>query len=173
MPREIHTYTLPDYWASYLINGDASGIEDEERAQADAFLKDNNLPAPCEVSEESYFTHGHDANRNQGANVLVYTFLIITPPDPEEQAELRANFKPIGGIALCNFGGIELMFDRSGDAVIYRYNYGQEDIDKEEIYIAEIEFEDRESEDEDEDENAREYFMSGTMKVYLDECTRF
>ena len=30
------TYSMPIYWASYLINGDASGIDDDEIAEADA-----------------------------------------------------------------------------------------------------------------------------------------
>jgi len=43
---EITTYTLPAYWASYLINGDASGLEEGEQALLDAFLRRKNLPAP-------------------------------------------------------------------------------------------------------------------------------
>lgn len=173
MPRELHTYTLPTYWASYLVNGDGSGYEDEEIAEIDEWMKRMELPAPCDVDlDNAYFTHGHCANRNQGADVCVYSFLIITPPDPEEQAELRRIFKPAGGKQLTNFGGIELMFDQSGEAVYYRYNYGEENIDQKEIYTAEIEQEWNDSEDED-TEFTRDYFMDAGTKYYLDEFMRY
>jgi hypothetical protein len=32
------TITAPAYWASYLVNGDDSGITPEEKARADAWL---------------------------------------------------------------------------------------------------------------------------------------
>lgn len=35
--------TGPAAWASYLINGDASGLEDGEQAKADAWLSRNEL----------------------------------------------------------------------------------------------------------------------------------
>jgi hypothetical protein len=35
----IYLATGSAYWASYLINGDASGLSDEERAQADAWCE--------------------------------------------------------------------------------------------------------------------------------------
>ena len=39
---KIETYTLPAYWASYLINGDASGYSDEEIAVEMLFQHHNN-----------------------------------------------------------------------------------------------------------------------------------
>ena len=34
MPKfETFSYTAPSCWASYLINGDASGLEDDKQAQ--------------------------------------------------------------------------------------------------------------------------------------------
>lgn len=50
------TYTLPAYWASYLINGDASGISDNDRNQCDAFLAREGLPGPVSCSDESWFS---------------------------------------------------------------------------------------------------------------------
>ena len=46
----VETYDLPAYWASYLINGDESGIEGKDQYEADKFLAEHNLPAPvtCE-----------------------------------------------------------------------------------------------------------------------------
>lgn len=38
MKLRPETYTLPAYWASYLINGDASGISEHDKAQCDAWL---------------------------------------------------------------------------------------------------------------------------------------
>ena len=36
---EFFTVTGPAYWASYLINGDASGLEPGEQAKVDAWLE--------------------------------------------------------------------------------------------------------------------------------------
>jgi hypothetical protein len=46
----VETYDLPAYWASYLINGDESGIEGKDQYEADKFLAERNLPSPvsCE-----------------------------------------------------------------------------------------------------------------------------
>ena len=34
---EVDTITGPNYWASYLVNGDASGLTAEEKAACDAW----------------------------------------------------------------------------------------------------------------------------------------
>ncbi len=46
----VITHDLPAYWASYLINGDDSGINFTDKVEADHFLKFRNLPSPvsCE-----------------------------------------------------------------------------------------------------------------------------
>ena len=49
---ETLTYTLPAYWASYLINGDASGLEPGEQEQIDAWLAKEGLPSPVSCSDE-------------------------------------------------------------------------------------------------------------------------
>ena len=36
---QITTVAGPSYWASYFVNGDASGLTPQEREQADAWLK--------------------------------------------------------------------------------------------------------------------------------------
>ena len=73
---EVHTYTLPAYWASGLINGDISGMEDKEIEEMNKFLTDNNLPAPSSCSEESSFTWYNDAFSGIGCDCLEYHFLI-------------------------------------------------------------------------------------------------
>jgi hypothetical protein len=48
--------TGPSYWASYLINGDASGITPEEKAHADAWLARNEVLNVVDCEEEGRFT---------------------------------------------------------------------------------------------------------------------
>lgn len=67
-------YKLPAYWASYLINGDASSLNDGEEQQIKYFLACHNLGDPCGVSEEQYFSHGNDAHTGCGGDCLDYTF---------------------------------------------------------------------------------------------------
>ena len=40
MTIEVDTVTAPAYWASYLVNEDASGLDDDERRAADRWLAD-------------------------------------------------------------------------------------------------------------------------------------
>lgn len=42
--------------------------------------------------------------------------------------------------ALTNTGGIEIMINTSQDGVYYRFNYGQADLQGEEIFEAEIQY---------------------------------
>jgi hypothetical protein len=71
---KINTYILPSYWASALINGDYSGMEDGEEKILNEWIK-RVKPGYCVgCSEESWFQWGHDANRNQGSDVLEYIF---------------------------------------------------------------------------------------------------
>lgn len=75
-PLQVVKYTLPAYWASYLINGDDSGIESEDVYYADKFMAENNLPMPVSCSEESWFAHSNDSSNRLAGDVLEYTFLI-------------------------------------------------------------------------------------------------
>lgn len=52
----IQTITAPEHWASYLINGDASGLDDGEQAIIDRWIKRENVRAVHGVSEQSRFT---------------------------------------------------------------------------------------------------------------------
>jgi hypothetical protein len=75
------TYTLPAYWASYLINGDASGLEPADKAAADAFLARENLPGPVDCGEQ-YFSRHNDAGTGLAGDVCDYTFLIQPAAPP-------------------------------------------------------------------------------------------
>ena len=70
-PRVVE-HELPAYWASYLINGDASGISGVEQYEADKFLAEHNLPEPVSCSDETHI------GRFDGlmCDMLVYSFLV-------------------------------------------------------------------------------------------------
>lgn len=65
--RKIKTYTLmlPVDWASPLINGDESGMEDEDCEALNAFVDDMvRTYGSChcvDVSEDTQFMRWHDA----------------------------------------------------------------------------------------------------------------
>lgn len=67
------TYILPAYWASYLINGDASGLEDSERAVVDSFMVNEGNPNIVDCGEP-YFSRRNDATLLAG-DVCIYTAL--------------------------------------------------------------------------------------------------
>jgi len=58
----FETYKLPVYWASYLINGDASGLADGEQEQIDAWCAETGvgLCVGCDDDIDE-FCHRHDA----------------------------------------------------------------------------------------------------------------
>ncbi len=56
MNTKFDTYTAPVYWASYLVNGDDSGIDAEEKAHADHWLKSNSVSAVCIEDDSERFT---------------------------------------------------------------------------------------------------------------------
>lgn len=74
----LSRFTLPSYWASYLINGDSSGIEEPDIAACDSFIERENLKewTCADCSKESHFAPDNDAT-NLGGDVLEYTFVRI------------------------------------------------------------------------------------------------
>jgi hypothetical protein len=54
-------YTLPSYWGSYLINGDASGLSDSEEQEISEFLRVEGYPQFTSWSE-GYFATSNDAS---------------------------------------------------------------------------------------------------------------
>ncbi|MCK1671094.1 hypothetical protein [Bradyrhizobium sp. 150] len=76
MPLETVTGTAPSYWACYFINGDASGMEDSEIAQADQFAA--WLGGPIVSCDEAGFMRWHDATQfgALASDCQTYTALI-------------------------------------------------------------------------------------------------
>jgi hypothetical protein len=69
----------PAHWASYLVNNDASGLSESEKAAADRWLETELEPSEgvIDVSEEPRFTwsfrlYGGDA---EGGDVCDYTVI--------------------------------------------------------------------------------------------------
>ena len=81
MNIEILEYKLPAYWASYLINGDASGFDiantpddpdagTREQATIDAWLESEGFPHFVDCGDQ-YFSWHNDAT-NLGGDVCDY-----------------------------------------------------------------------------------------------------
>ncbi len=49
---KFHTVTGPVYWASYFVNNDASGLEPQEKARADAWLERNKVVNVVDVARD-------------------------------------------------------------------------------------------------------------------------
>jgi hypothetical protein len=75
MNIETTEYLLPDFWASALINGDESGMKDDDIAAMNKWF-DSRKPGYCvDCSDESEFTTWHDARAYVLAcDCLTYTF---------------------------------------------------------------------------------------------------
>jgi hypothetical protein len=67
------TYTAPSSWASYLINGDASGIDDDDQREADAFVESVGAGSPVDC-EDVGFIRRPDFGKLAG-DCQRYTFL--------------------------------------------------------------------------------------------------
>lgn len=76
MARETFTMPASAYWASYLVNSDASGLTDEELALADAWLTRQGLEtADFWFVEEPYFSWSyglHTGAECAGGDLLDY-----------------------------------------------------------------------------------------------------
>jgi len=70
---------------------------------------------------------------------------------------LHNEFTPHAFITLSNYGGIEIMLNRSNDGVFYRFNYGQDNLQDEQIFDAEIVYLYGEDTESREDANAGFY----------------
>ena len=74
------TYTKANgsaYWASYLINGDDSGIEDREVQLADTWLERHNAGEAVGCAEEAEFSwsYGDETGDDtcRGGDLIEYT----------------------------------------------------------------------------------------------------
>lgn len=79
-------YRLPERFMSYLFNGDASGLEDDDHKAFDEWLEDQDLPsghwAMPEDSEASFY-HQNDFS-NLGDNCVDLKYM-IQPSEDEDQ----------------------------------------------------------------------------------------
>jgi hypothetical protein len=80
MASKLKTYTFsaPSHWACYLINGDCSGMEDDDIARCDEWLDGLNLGAPVDVQEVGFvnFTDARiSGDINYACDAAEYTFL--------------------------------------------------------------------------------------------------
>ena len=75
-PEGFIDYRLPAPWASYLMNGDARGLETGEQERIDAFLKSEGLSAPVDCESEAGFCHSCDAPGELAGNCLLFRFPI-------------------------------------------------------------------------------------------------
>lgn len=71
------TATAPSHWASYLINGDASGLDDDEKNACDAWIAREGLGDPVDCSDAG-FIRAHDAFREWplASDCQEYTFIV-------------------------------------------------------------------------------------------------
>lgn len=97
MARKIETleYTLPACWACALINDDRSGLEDQDEAELDRFLKSEQTEgrrfACIAIRGEQYFAHSNDAGTLAG-DVLDFVFDISKIEKP-----VRKNYYQVSG----------------------------------------------------------------------------
>lgn len=62
MRKRNYYYTLPDYLAPYLINGDKGGLKQTEIDEIDKFLKKERITIVGK-NETSFFKHSNDLNK--------------------------------------------------------------------------------------------------------------
>jgi len=80
MSISTEQYELPVYWASALINGDESGLEEDDlKALRDFERYMITVHGKCwclDVEEDSWFSSHHDATRYGilACDVALYTF---------------------------------------------------------------------------------------------------
>lgn len=67
---EVLEYTLPDYLAGYLINGDDNLLKPEEIAEVDAFLEKEGIRI-VSINDDSSFCRSNDLH-SSGGNCSTY-----------------------------------------------------------------------------------------------------
>ncbi len=80
MNLETITLTAPSAWASYLINGDASGIDEADTDAADAFVESVDAGPPVSCEDAGFLAYS-DARLlriiDYAADCQTYTFLRV------------------------------------------------------------------------------------------------
>jgi hypothetical protein len=74
---EVDTITAPSVWASYLVNGDASGLDEEEKQLADEWIANHYPWSVVSTEGEPYFTwhyklHGGNAEGGEVQDYVVH-----------------------------------------------------------------------------------------------------
>ena len=71
-------FTLPAYWASALINGDFSGVTENDIAAMNKFAARENikLESCLSCSDESWFSWHNDSGNGLGGDVMEFTFAV-------------------------------------------------------------------------------------------------
>jgi hypothetical protein len=73
--------TLPSHYASYLINGDATGLDDDEITTIERYVEVQGLGHCTGMGEEVWFAHRSDLG--PGGDVAVFTFASYKNEAPE------------------------------------------------------------------------------------------
>ena len=75
----LRRYTLPSYWASYLVNGDDSGLTEGEAQAIDDFLGAEELRqwTCADVSGQSWFSRSCDAPSQPAGDRSLFTFVFV------------------------------------------------------------------------------------------------
>lgn len=81
----VETYTLPAYWAPALINGDETGMEEDDIKDLEDWLERVN-PGPCVgCGPDSWYSWENDSGNRLGGDVMEFYFLIVA--NPRERVE--------------------------------------------------------------------------------------
>lgn len=75
---EEYTATLPAHWASALINGDTSGMSDDEELNFNSFIRCfPEYAEPVSCSDHAELTKYHDAPGVLACDCLTFTYLRV------------------------------------------------------------------------------------------------
>lgn len=76
--------TAPSAWASYLINGDDSGIDANDKREADEWIAGEAMGPPVSCEDIGFMSY-HDASWvcHYAADCQTYTFLVASTNPPE------------------------------------------------------------------------------------------
>jgi len=66
---------LPSFFAGYLINGDSSGLNEQEIQEIDSFLEKEGVGHCMSMSDETWFSWRNDMN-TVGNDVATFTFAV-------------------------------------------------------------------------------------------------
>ena len=80
MTHKVIHLVAPSYWASYLINGDHSGLNAVEKLACDDWIKSQNVGYPV-TCDDAGFRWRHDADAFALAgDCQTYAFLVEESP---------------------------------------------------------------------------------------------